>query len=220
MAGLRRGAIRRRTHSVAFVHIPKTGGEAVRSALLTQRLDRKILLTGHRNDLGKHSTGTEILIDVPTIRCIFLVARDPIDRLFSLYNHLRRWSWDARYSGRLPNPQISAAFASCVPFDDFCHRFISGELASADTHLRPGTSNIFLKQSQFINGVSPEVEVIKLRFSNLAADLQEFISERFSVKLTDLEVTNESRSGVLALDGGTRAMLEEFFAEDYEAFSF
>lgn len=138
-------AIINHSHKFIFVHIPKTAGTSLTSALAryTHYCDLEIGGTAFgeqiqpayrkRFGLSKHSTAKEIRNLVGTVAWAqaftFSFVRNPFSRCLSTYHFLRKW--DA------PNSEISKKIRNFSSFDDYVLSDIWQETNGPDELFRP-----------------------------------------------------------------------------------
>ncbi|MBT9097362.1 sulfotransferase family 2 domain-containing protein [Methylovulum psychrotolerans] len=138
-------AIINHSHKFIFVHIPKTAGTSLTSALekYTHYCDLEIGGTAFgeqiqspyrkRFGLAKHSTAKEIRNVLGTVAWAqtfsFSFVRNPFSRCLSTYHFLRKW--DA------PNSEISRKIRGFNSFDDYVLSDIWQETNGPDELFRP-----------------------------------------------------------------------------------
>lgn len=192
-----------------FLHVPKTGGNAVQSYLLPFSDDRKVVgayqdgvdrfgVTGDVTPT-KHATLADYArVLGPALKDyqIILPIRDPLDRALSLYFSPHRAA--GRPEGFVPTFRLEA-FARLV-----------AETPSMVDYLRVGGN---IQRPDFL-----------LRFDSLAADLGA-VASGFGWPAPVLPVLNASldRDGQrdrLRRDPAVAELVQRRFAEDYEHFGF
>jgi hypothetical protein len=215
------------TYHFVFVHIPKNAGTSVALALAPLNTYRDQELGGtelgqaidpyfrRRYGIGKHSTLREIGSAMGPSELAgyrsFCVARDPLDRVASMFRFLRRW----------PEWKVMPQFRDQVREFEAC-RTLDAFVASA-FFATPGPDRLFLSQTSWITGASGEPIGVDrvVPIERLREGVREFLEDvGVSPSHADLEfpVANRSaqRGSDIRLSHGSRRALEERYADDFE----
>ncbi len=101
-----------------FIHLPKTGGEAIIS-----------LFDKHDNNISKHATALQIRDylgeDTWNEYFKFTIVRNPYDQVISMYSHLRKTKYQKdiilkKYGKTILNPTIACRTALKYKFPKYC----------------------------------------------------------------------------------------------------
>lgn len=195
------------SRKLCFIHIPKTGGTSITESYETRMLFGDVLLGGvpfaeglqkiyrERYGIHKHSGVRQIVKLVGMERFeqqySFAMVRDPIDRMISFYQWLRRPDIFAHLDDELRPLSQADGIASFV------------EMA------RPS----FYTQSQYVTNLDGEVIVSEL----FPVDRMDYAVESISKKIgVELKTRHGNKSEKLDFDMSAEAleMINEFYASD------
>ncbi|WP_319530304.1 sulfotransferase family 2 domain-containing protein [uncultured Cohaesibacter sp.] len=213
---------------IVFIHLPKTGGEAIATALTSIGEENKNqILLPEEMKLPKHQTLSEFQNSHnPKGKWVALaVVRNPYDRLVSFYYHLKRWQYDPRYNNSLPRPQIAAAFASYYDFKDWCSFVLKPDFPSLEASRKVAPIDHFKPMNDYLiakDSFKTQLEII--RFENLEADFGEFCN-KFDIKAHPLVKVNASRrepqeSFMSMYDDATLELVSSHYRVDFDRFGY
>jgi hypothetical protein len=215
-------------HRFVFVHIPKNAGTSVAQYLsqVSSYRDQEIGATElgealapayrRRFDLHKHSTyaeieqvvGAELMGSYTTLA----VARDPADRVRSIYSFLRKWSdWtdlDPAYR------RYGDEFAELADVDDF---------VASDLFLMPGPDRLFMPQASWLSNAAGDRIAVDhiVRYQDLDAGMARLVaslglsSESLRKPLPRANVSRSDRP-VASLSEASLARVRTRYRLDYE----
>ena len=220
---------------ICFIHIPKTGGESILYALRREaglcrtasKLGypvRHLTLINHPI-FPKHDTlaQVEARFDLSN-REIFAVARNPWARMLSLYQHLRRWTYDPRYNRRLPNPQIAAGFASHFEFNKWLNYMLVEKVKQLESVRETNPTDHFMSVCSFLRSEEEARQVKVLRLENLSVEFNRFMKD--TGRAVELPPSQKNKSeGFVGrytevYSSESRRIIEKVYSDDIEKFEY
>ena len=207
-----------RTKHFLFIHVPKTGGNSVSTALQTYT-DIQFVVANSPKGFGqsenfwpidpiygsiKHFSvdkWSELLGKRISDYFLFATVRNPIDRAISLYFFMKQ---------AINHKQISWLEDNS---DDARDRFSKSEFCK---FLLSGVPS----QMSFLNS-SAELDIHLMRYERLVDDFAAVCCQ-LGLNHTSLPVINASRRPPLKhlLDAGTKKLLVEVFEDDFRSFGY
>ena len=207
-----------RTKHFLFIHVPKTGGNSVSTALQTYT-DIQFVVANSPKGFGqsenfwpidpiygsiKHFSvdkWSELLGKRISDYFLFATVRNPIDRAISLYFFMKQ---------AINHKQISWLEDNS---DDARDRFSKSEFCK---FLLSGVPS----QMSFLNS-SAELDIHLMRYERLVDDFAA-VCRQLGLNHTSLPVINASRRPPLKhlLDAGTKKLLVEVFEDDFRSFGY
>jgi len=193
------------THKLCFVHIPKSAGSSVETALDMKHLE--CLYTHYKYKLysvtAQHLYLSEICKEIPESEKydIFTVVRNPFDRLVSEYKHYHKNWWAREFFNK--------------NFDEFVNTVFSlskeERIFKFDNHLEP--------QVNFLN--RPDLNVNVFKFEELPV-LEQWLSEKTkqNIKLPHERKTEKTNYKDFYKAKKTYEIVENFYKEDLGKFSY
>lgn len=219
-----------------FIHIPKTGGETVLQALETRKWDflcnRFLSGKGARflfhPAYAKHASLQEVEKEITAARQarVLAVVRNPYQRLYSLYNHLRRWEYDPRYNNQLPNPQFAAGFAAYYDFNAWVHFVLMPDFPSLENVRQSNPIDHFKPMTDYLKTDQDTDRICVLRLENLEDDFTSYMADS-NLLHGALAQKNASRGGkrgkedpIRLLDDDARALVASYYEVDFRRFGY
>lgn len=205
-----------------FLHIPKTGGSAVKNALrgIPKTPRCRIHLRGHSCRLT----------DIPAGDKFFFFIRDPAERFVSAFNHKKAGR------GQWQHHRIAAETAALKRFDTANH--LAKTLSSSNGELRQAAKSAMLSiehvNTFYADWFISQEYFLSRRQDCLYVGFQESLSEDFEQlkallalprtltlpALTSRKANRNPEQFSKALSSRARANLADWYAQDYAFFEF
>lgn len=194
------------THKLCFVHIPKSAGSSIETALDMKHPE--LLYTEYKYKLysvvAQHLHLAEICKECPQTESydIFTVVRNPFDRLVSEYKYYKQNWWSREFHG-------INSFESFV--DTVFYMSEEERIFKFDNHLE--------LQSNFLN--RPDLHVKIFKFENLSI-LEEWLSEKTKQKIILPHERKAAKTDYKNFYASKNIYdkVEYFYRKDLEAFSY
>jgi hypothetical protein len=203
-----------------FTHIPKSGGTSIhhsfeqifgdRYRMFSQPKDQKDISTLYAG--GGHQRYGANPIHTRTVNPYYVtIIRDPFERLFSFYNHVRYIPHHHLYK-KIPNIKRCS-------FYDFLNHLISIE----NLEFRNLMASMLAPNCTDINDIIQTVEN-NYTIIGFTEDMNAFstaIKEMFPNHLVQIPYLNKrKKSEVLSLDGKSRSLIQEYNSLDIELYDY
>lgn len=195
---------------ILFMHVPRTGGTAVRQYL---RQDLKgqvhLMVTHHAREKCRWDKPTPLLADCKRFPKAFVVAcvRNPWSRVLS--------AWRAMPQSKGPMLRRLARQYSGKPFSVFVQEQITAEGALRDVWFRPQAWFLYNGETSLVNGLC--------KYESLSADLQVVLhglGVEVEVSLPRAGIITESSSYAEAYDDQTREIVATAYTDDIAKFGY